>query len=227
MTLFNLLEVTLKIKVELPEGLTKKDFQKVFDDAIKEIFTDRYYNKIKRRIKKVKIKNVGFLTHIFSLLGILSRSKTQSLAYVNMKRDKTIRIPRHGIKFSKEQLKELILHEFLHVIQLHELKTEFKKREFIEHSKNINRIIQENLKNGKDLDDFFSNIPFSFHPRAGNKNYELLAYLINSKGNNNSIVGYDVDWNILKPGGKKELINELKKANIFNINSKHWKKILS
>ena len=58
MTLFNLLEVTLKIKVELPEGLTKKDFQKAFDDAIKEIFTDRYYNKIKRRIKKVKIKQV-------------------------------------------------------------------------------------------------------------------------------------------------------------------------
>ena len=54
MTLFNLLEVTLKVKVELPEGLTKKDFQKVFDDAIKEIFTDRYYNKIKRRIRKIK-----------------------------------------------------------------------------------------------------------------------------------------------------------------------------
>ena len=128
---------------------------------------------------------------------------------------------------------------------MNELKREFKKREFIEHSKNISRILQENLRR-KDLkhpwtatsrrsdtstsyitnhsmliDRFFNGLFRGYN--MGNKNLEILAYLIIA---NNTFFGMKCNWNTLKPGGKLKIIKELKRADIFNITSDYWKEIL-
>ena len=227
MTIEELLEVTLKIEVNLPNGLSEKDFQKEFDKTLKEIFTTRYFNKVKRNIRNLTIRHKGkklkFFQTIFTKVFDFSYGEENSLgsaiARVESKKPKTILINRKVNKtIILEDFKAAILHEFMHTLQFSENNKVFKEPEFFNHSQDIANVIWDNLKKDKKIEEFFG-------ARAGRwlgiMQFEAVAYLIISGSSYSK-----VNWNVLRPKGKKAVIKVLKKGDIFNINSDYWKRVL-
>ena len=212
--IINLEEVSLDLKIK-SKTINKERLNKVFDLALKEIFTKRFYDKIQSQIKKIKIKEYDLLTYFYNFL--IGEALEKRAGYVRFNRffsTGKINISKNYTKTIKK-IKIIILHEFIHILQSQKFLYFFNRiREFEEHSKRISDILEKNIKEGVDLSNFFGYVSGAIN----NFDIEAVAYLVSSEGK--------LRWNFLEKNGKKELTKELKRANIFNINSKYWKERL-
>lgn len=176
---------------------TNPSLEKVFNFALAQIFTKEYLDKIEDTINKrvslsfVKLKR-----------GVEGYSTNKEIFINKEEFDKKIMIKKI----------ELILHEFIHILQRSKsffvLKS-FKRLE--ELTNKLNKIVKKNIVKPYT----FNSILAGHEVNVGGK-YEILAYLLADR----------IKWEGLSKKGKTEIYNELKQSNIFNVDSMMWKKIL-
>lgn len=114
-------------------------------------------------------------------------------------------------KRSQEEQINTLLHEFFHWMQMK------KKFIFFKHFKELDKIckklydiINSNLKTN--IQDFFGGDDL---PTVSYQ--EVIPYLLTG----------NMHWNAVKPETKQQIIEELKKSNLFNLGSKFWQKRLT
>lgn len=169
----------------------------IFNFALQQVFQKWYLDKIDDKIKsEVKVEEVRDKR---SIVGWQSGKKI----YINA--------PLFYAKPVNLQIRYL-LHEFLHLLQKSKkfiFLKQFKELDTL--GKNLLIIVKQNLLQslsmfltGKDQE-----LPTDSYE-------EVLAYLMNDK----------INWNALKPEGRRQFISLLKQSNIFNLKSDFWQRRL-
>lgn len=182
--------------IELKIG-KNPEVERVFNLALKQVFSQTYLNKIENIItKRIKLKE--------------KISKDQNMVAWNEGTNIYINKPIFYAKPIAQQMRYL-LHEFMHV--LHHSKSFLILRNFKE-MKNLSNalwpIIEKHTKNkgtfltGKTIDKKYLN------------KEETVSYLMNDS----------IKWNQITPEGKSLFINELKRSGMFNLQHAFWLKRL-
>jgi len=173
------------------------EIEKIFNLALKQVFSAQYLNKIESTInKRIKIKEKII--------------KDQNMVAWNEGTNIYINKPIFYAKSSTQQIRYL-LHEFMHV--LHHSKSFFILRDFKEIKKLSSALWPIVKENTKDIGMFLTG-------KSINKKYlnkeETVSYLMNG----------NIKWNQISPKGKQLFIAELKRSNIFNLQDQFWLKRL-
>jgi len=182
--------------IELKIG-KNPEVEKVFNLALKQVFSTEYLNKIENGItKRIKVKE--------------KVNKDQNMVAWN---EGTTIYVNKPVFYSKPIAAQMryILHEFMHV--LHHSKSFLILRKFKEMkilSNNLWKIVQTHAKDkgkfltGKTIDKKYLN------------KEETVSYFMNGS----------IKWNQISPEGKQQFINELKKSGMFNLQHPFWTKRL-
>lgn len=170
------------------------DLNKIFDTAMRNVFSKDYYEKIKAKLAKSVI------------VSYMDKEQSGVVAY-NVNNKIFVSKTEFG-KLNLDRKCAYLLHEFTHVLQRYK-KLGFIKvfPEFDYISKKLYLLITKNLTGtlsqfltGKDED-------------IGQlKELEVMAYTMNSR----------LRWEYTKPGTKEMFENILKESKIFNIGSFFW-----
>lgn len=182
--------------IELKIG-KNPEVEKVFNLALKQVFSQTYLNKIENIItKRVKLKE--------------KINKDQNMVAWNEGTNIYINKPIFYAKPIAQQMRYL-LHEFMHV--LHHSKSFLILRNF-KKMKNLSKalwpIVEKHTKDkgafltGKSLDKKYLN------------KEETVSYLMNDS----------IAWKNITPEGKQLFINELKRSGMFNLQHPFWLKRL-
>jgi len=197
--------------MELEEKTSLEDFldevtlgkdeslNRIFNLALQQVFSPQFVSKIDNEIKKrIKLKEINNKNQ-----DILSYNKGNNI-YIN------------SIPFNKRGVREkmqLLLHEFIHLLQRKKKSFLFKNfKEIDSLTNNLVKVTEANLN--KPLSVFLTGKNMNLGP--GGK-HEILGYLMNRS----------IDWSAISPEGKKLFINILKNSRIFNLSHPFWKKRLS
>lgn len=175
-----------------------ESLSRIFNLALEQVFSPQFVKKINNEIRRrVKLKEITNKNQ-----NILSYNKGNNI-YIN------------SIPFNKRGVKEkmqLLLHEFMHLLQRK------KKAFFFKNFKEINDLTNNLLK----ITEKHLNQPLSVFLTGRNVNlgpggkHEILGYLMNNK----------IGWNAISPEGKKLFIDELRNSRLFNLSHPFWKKRL-
>jgi len=185
------------LEVELGDD---SDFNKTFNLALKQVFNSRYLSKvndmINRRIKFKEFNNVN--------KNILAYNKGNTI-YVNK------------IPFQERTIKrrmEIILHEFIHLVQRKRKVIFFKQfKEIDDLTEQLNIITRKYLKPRTPLSVFLTGKLQKLGP--GGK-HEILGYLMSNS----------IKWDAISIEGKGLFIDALKRSGIFDLSNSFWKKRL-
>ena len=182
--------------IELKIG-KNPEVEKVFNLALKQVFSQTYLNKIENIItKRVKLKE--------------KINKDQNMVAWNEGTNIYINKPIFYAKPIAQQMRYL-LHEFMHV--LHHSKSFMIIRNFKE-MKNLSNALWPIIdKHTKDKGAFLTGK--SIDKKYLNKE-ETVSYLMNDS----------IKWNNITPEGKQLFINELKRSGMFNLQHPFWLKRL-
>lgn len=175
-----------------------EDIESAFNKALELVFTPLYLNKIEKNIlDRVKIVD--------------DEDRNQNIVAWNI--GTTIYVNKQ-VFYSKQKADQIrfLLHEFSHVLM--------NKKSFL---------IQRQFKDLHDLSDRLYKIvsktlnkPLSVFLTSTNQNLptkdkqEIISYLMNGK----------IDWSAISKEGRIEFIKELRKSNIFNLQTNFWRKRL-
>ena len=176
-----------------------ESLNRIFNLALEQVFTPQFLKKINNEIRRrIKLKEITNKNQ-----GILSYNKGNNI-YIN------------SIPFNKRGVKEkmqLLLHEFVHLLQRKKKAFLFKNfKEIDTLTNNLVKVVEPNLN--KPLSVFLTGRNMNLGP--GGK-HEILAYLINNK----------LLWSAISPEGKKLFIDELRGSRLFNLSHPFWRKRLS
>lgn len=175
-----------------------QSLEKVFNFALKQIFSQNYLNKIEKTIKK-RI-SLNFID--IKKQGVEGYSTNKKIFINKNEYDKKILIKKV----------ELVLHEFIHILQRSKSFFILKSFKELENLTNkLNKIVKKNLVKPYT----FNSLLAGHEVKVGGK-YEIIAYLLADR----------IKWKALSQKGKIEFYNALKESNIFNLKSMMWKKIL-
>ncbi len=182
--------------IELKIG-KNPEVEKVFNLALKQVFSQTYLNKIENIItKRVKLKE--------------KINKDQNMVAWNEGTNIYINKPIFYAKPIAQQMRYL-LHEFMHV--LHHSKSFMIIRNFKE-MKNLSNALWPIIdKHTKDKGAFLTGK--SIDKKYLNKE-ETVSYLMNDS----------IKWNNITPEGKQLFISELKRSGMFNLQHPFWLKRL-
>ena len=196
------MELEKKTSLEdfLDEVTLGKDesLNRIFNLALSQVFAPQFLNKINNEIRRrIKLKEITNRNQ-----EILSYNKGNNI-YIN------------SIPFNKRGVKEkmqLLLHEFIHLLQRKKKAFFFKNfKEIDVLTNNLLNITEKNLT--KPLSVFLTGRNVNLGP--GGK-HEILGYLMNNK----------IDWSVISPEGRKLFIDTLRNSKIFNLSHPFWKKRL-
>ena len=207
-------ELDSKSDWALKKVKTSKALDKLLNASMKKIFHPKFYRKIKKEVnKKIRVReaNVGDV-----LLGKYASNAVAWVAHGPLS-SSTIYIEKAYLeKESKGFLIKTILHEIVHILQNQKKFFFFFQKfpELREVSKNMGRILRENLKEGYDISQFFG---FPRKVDIGSDTLETIAYII---------APHKLKLSLLNIEGKKALVKYLNTAKIFNLKSDFWKKRL-
>ena len=171
----------------------------LFNRALKEIFSLRFYNKIQDVVKK----------HI----PIIHDSHTEYQDSPASSKGGKIYTTNVFERKSPEDKMRFLLHEFIHVLQ--DAKSFFIFNRFKELdvlSKKLMGILKKHLI--KPIDIFLTNKNQGKALR--NKKMEIVAYAMNNS----------INWQALSPQGQQLFVGELRKSGLFNLTSKSWQRRL-
>lgn len=176
-----------------------EDFNEFFNNALKEVFSSSYMNKIDTILKRIEIKPY-------------SKASEKVVAYVNAGNNKNIFVNRYYFDdLPKEKKIEFLLHEFFHILQQTKSFIFFRRfKDLIELDERLEREIPRYL-----------NAPMSEF-LTGQKNrkistrLEVLPYIIGTR---------TADWSCISKEGKKYIRDVLTSSGLFNINSNYFKNI--
>jgi predicted metal-dependent peptidase len=182
------------LEAKTPEG---EELEVAMGQALLQIFTQGYLQKIKEHFKDdILIRKKDF-------------KNNNAVAYV---KGRTIYV--NQPVFDKLPMKEKIkylLHEFIHVMQNTTNKVVIKSfKEVYDLAEQIYPIIKKNLK--KPISVFLTGKNQSLGTKQNLIKYELIPYLMNNK----------IRWDAITPEAKNEIIGEIRKSRIFNLNSAFW-----
>ncbi len=182
--------------IELKIG-KNPEVEKVFNLALKQVFSQTYLNKIENIItKRVKLKE--------------KINKDQNMVAWNEGTNIYINKPIFYAKPIAQQMRYL-LHEFMHV--LHHSKSFMIIKNFKE-MKNLSNALWPIIdKHTKDKGAFLTGK--SIDKKYLNKE-ETVSYLMNDS----------IKWKNITPEGKQLFINELKRSGMFNLQHPFWMKRL-
>ena len=171
--------------------------RKHFTAALIQIFSPEYLKKIKKTLKKdIHIKQKDF--------------KDPSKAAYTEGRTIYINEPIFD-RLSQTERVNFILHEFIHVMQ--NTKNFFIMRTFKE-VYNVGNELYKSIK--KNLDGDLGEFLTGRKQKITSPKYEVISYLMNNS----------LNWQMLYPEGKKEIINIIIRSGIFNTSSKFWQERL-
>lgn len=186
----NLQDYLLEVKIgDNPE------LEKVFNEALKEVFSPNYLNKIENELKKkIKLKE-----KIPQNSDIVAWNKGTNI-YVN---------PKEFFNKKIGEQKKYLLHEFIHVL-LHSRSLLFfnKFKEIKTLSKKLYKIARKESKN---VGRFLSSRDI---PQRFLNSEEAVAYLMNNA----------INWNEISASGKQRFVSEIVNSAIFNTASNFWKR---
>jgi hypothetical protein len=197
------MELEKKTSLEdfLDEVTIGKDesLNRIFNLALQQVFSPAFVKKIDGEIRRrIKLKEITNRNQ-----DILSYNKGNNI-YINT------------IPFNKRNVREkmqLLLHEFIHLLQ--RKKKAFFFKNFKEIDNLTNRLVKVTESNlNKPLSVFLTGKNQNLGP--GGK-HEILGYLMNNK----------LNWAAISPEGKKLFMDELRASRIFNLSHPFWKKRLS
>ena len=176
------------------------DIEKLFNQALKQVFASSYLTRIESTIKKrIKIKEV-------------KKNTDEAAAVVST--NIIVFVPKF---YQEPKIKQIsiLLHEFIHVMQQSKSIGVFSKfKEIKTLTWKLERIAKRHLKPKMTIGDFLLGKKMK---KKYTKKEEILSYLMNN----------DIKWNALTPIGKKFFIQELQKSGLFNLTHKFWTKRLS
>jgi len=183
----------LLLEIEL-EG-TQKGVEQIFNNALMQVYSPNYLNKINNYIKnKIMIKEVD--------------NQKQNIVAWNNGSTIFVNKPVFYEKSKTDQV-QYLLHEFTHVMQ--------NKRNFLiakafpeihALGETLYNIVQKNLIGS--MSEFLTG---KNQPLPTKDEYEVVAYIMNGK----------IDWSALNNKGRRDFINALHSSNIFNMGSNFWK----
>lgn len=170
------------------------DLEKVFNDALSQVFSPQYLSKIEDTLKKrIKVKE-----KINKNSDVVAWVQGTTI-YVNK--------PEFYARPAKQRVKYL-LHEFMHV--LNNSKSFFIINKFKEIKDLSNKLWSITKKHAKDPGKFLAD-------RSINKsllnNQEALSYLMNDK----------INWKAISSTGEQLFKQALKESGIFNLSHEFWK----
>lgn len=172
------------------------ELQKSFNKALKEVFSERYLNEISK-----KLKDFIDIVEVDEKKGVIAYN-VGSKIYINKNEFYNNDI---------NQQARYLLHEFIHILQRRKgfLASKFKDIRIL--TIRIYDILKKHLKQ-----------PISVFLTGKNQNlgsggkWETLSYFMNNS----------IDWSAVSDEGKRLIISEIKRSNIFSTNSAFWKKRL-
>lgn len=169
------------------------NIDKIFNEALKQVFSDRYFNKIENKLtKRIDV--------------IEKKGPANTVAW-----NKGTTIFINPNEFNKRDMKnkmKYLLHEFLHVLQ--HSKSGMFMRDFKELRNLSRKLFSISKKYTKDVGLFLTGkkVPGRFINHE-----EALSYLMNDS----------IQWNQINAKGRKVFLNELQKSGIFDLSSNFWR----
>lgn len=187
----------MKIREELNEVTLNTDnpeINEVFNAALAQVFNQSYIKKIDRILKR-KID----IKEVQEKGNVVAYNQSGKI-FVNANQ---------FFELDKTAQMRYLLHEFIHILQRQRglILTKFKELRKI--SLELFNIVKR-----------YSKHPPSVFLTGKNQNlgaggkWEILSYFMNNS----------IDWDKISPEGRAKIITALKKAGIFNLNSKFWKR---
>lgn len=183
-------------KVEIGENPT---IEKFFNIALKQAFSQSFMNDIESKLhKRLKIKeqNLG--------IGIEAATANKNAIIIN------------PIEFNKLNLKKqigVLLHEFIHVLQLNKRFFIFNKFKQLKHlTKILYNIVKATLIKPFTF-ELFLNKERSGTGLGAGKEMEIIAYLMNDR----------LRWKTITLQGRNEFFKAIKNSGLFNLNHTFWK----
>ena len=188
---------------------------KLLDESMKKIFSNSFYSKIQKEVKKkitIREANLLDIARGRYLKGAVAFVAWGPLGTSTIYIDK-----KYLEKRDKKYLIKILVHELIHVFQSKKKFFIFFRKfpELRDNSIELEDLIDENLKEGVDIAQFFG---YKKGRSLGMNEHEVIAYIISSPNKPR--------LNLLAPGGKAKLIKGLKSFNMFNLKSKYWKERL-
>ena len=175
-----------------------EEFEEFFNNALKEVFSSSYMNKIDSLIKKINIKTY-------------SNASDKVVAYVNSGNNKEIFVNRYYFdSLPKERKIEFLLHEFFHILQ------QTKSFIFIRRFKDL---IELDNALEKEIPRYLNSTLSEFltgQARKISSRFEVLPYIVGTR---------TADWSSISKEGKKYIEETLKNSGIFNTSSKYFRDI--
>jgi len=173
--------------------------EKFFNKALKQAFSPSFLKEIEDKLnRRLKIKEKIFDGEIEAATG------NQNIIIVN------------PVEFNKLTLKKqvgVLLHEFIHVLQLNKRLFIFSK---FKQLRNLTDILYKIVKGS--LIKPYTFKQFLNKEREGKglgtgKQMEIIAYLMNDR----------LRWEAITPQGKIAFLSALKRSGLFNLNHEFWK----
>jgi len=188
-------EDSILVELELGSDTTLK---KWFNVAIKQVFSQSIIDKIEKVFKK-RID-----------LKFVTPKRKDIEAITSSPREIQINIGKFTLMSLQQKIK-LLLHEFIHVLQLKKSFIFLKAfKEFDTITSQLNRVIKRNIKKGSSYSSFLVGTEKDIG-RGGK--YEILAYILQDK----------INWKALNPRAVVKIFKILKDSGAFNFNKKFWK----
>ena len=169
------------------------EVENLFNAALEQIFSKRYLQKIENVLHK-RIK--------------IKEVKMKPGA-VAFNTGNTIFISRDEFpKIKKERQINYLLHEFIHILQ--RKKAFFLFSRFRDLNNLTKRLVPIVNKHATNLSVFLTGKNINL---GAGKSHEILAYLLTNS----------IKWNAISQEGRVAFIQELKRSELFNLNSKIWR----
>lgn len=178
------------------ERTTNVQLQKIFNEALKEVFSPRYLNEISNKLKDtLKIKEVDED-------GSVVAYNVGGTIYVNSN---------EFYNYSAKAQTRYLLHEFIHVLQRKRGILLSKFKDIRKLTIEIHKIVKQHSQHpvsvfltGKNQD------------LGGGGKWEVLSYFMNNS----------IEWGAVDDEGKTKIVSAMKSSGIFNTNSSFWKRRL-
>lgn len=172
------------------------ELSKAFNEALKEVFTQRYLNEISDKLKDyIIIKEIDEGPEVIAY-------NVGSKIFINKNTFYNVSL--------KGQAKYL-LHEFIHILQRKRGVILSRFKDIRKLTNNLHKILKEHLRH-----------PMSVFLTGKNQDlghggkWEILSYFMNDS----------IDWRAISEEGKRLVVSEIKNSGIFNTDSKFWKERL-
>lgn len=188
----------MNYKEYLEEAVRDVDPQlrKIFNDALKEVFSSKYLSEIANKLgDHLKIVQVD------EKPGVVAYNIGTKI-YVNKN---------EFWNYPPKQQTRYLLHEFIHILQRKRGVILTKFSDIRKLSVNIYKIFKQHSK--QPLSVFLTGKNQDLG--AGGK-WEAMSYFMNNS----------IDWRAVDEEGKSKIVSEIKNSGIFNTNSTFWKRRL-